>query len=72
MKLGAWMVRQGLDDEGMAERIRAAGHDCDRTMILRYRTGKRRPKWPTITVIAAVTKNAVTADDWMTLEPTAQ
>lgn len=68
MELAKYMADAGLDDEGMAGLVRTSKVKCDRTMIYRYRTKKRRPEWPIIKRIAAITKNAVTANDWMSLE----
>ena len=68
MKLSRYMAREGLDDEAMAARIRTDAIKCDRTMISRYRLGRRRPEWAMINRIAEVTGEAVTADDWMRLE----
>jgi hypothetical protein len=68
MKLAEFMERQGLDDEAMAARIRTKKIRCDRTNVLRWRTGKRRPDWPVINRIAEVTNQTVTGDDWMHLE----
>jgi transcriptional regulator with XRE-family HTH domain len=68
MKLARYMAREGLDDETMAARVRTDEVKCDRTMISRYRLGRRRPDWPMINRIAVVTREAVTADDWMHLE----
>lgn len=75
MKLARYMTREGLDDETMAARLRDSGDPvgakCDRTQVGRWRKGKRRPDWPMIALIARVTGNAVTADDWMVTEPAA-
>lgn len=68
MKLSRYMARHDLDDEGMAEKVRAVGVKCDRTMISKYRRLRCRPDWPMINALAQVTCNAVTADDWMSLE----
>lgn len=62
------MALHGLDDEAMAKRVRTSKLPCDRTQISRYRRGLRRPEWPTIERIVLITKDAVTANDWMKLE----
>lgn len=69
MKLAAYMIRHGLDDSAMAEKVREPDLHCDRTMIGRYRREERRPDWAIIKRIAEVTEGDVSADDWMTLEP---
>lgn len=71
MKLAHWMTREGLDDEDMAKKVRTRRVKCDRSMIFRYRCGMRRPGWPVIIRIAAVTNNQVTANDWMFLRKAA-
>lgn len=68
MKLADYMETAQLDDEAMAERVRTDKVRCDRTQISRYRRGERRPEWSIIERIAAVTKGAVTANDWMGME----
>lgn len=68
MKLADYMEHHRLDDEAMAGKVRTDRLPCDRTQISRYRRGRRRPDWPVIERIARVTKNSVTANDWMHLE----
>lgn len=64
MKLPEYMTREGIDDEAMAEKVRAHGVNCERTMISRYRRGKMQPSWPMIAALAKASENQVTANDW--------
>lgn len=68
MKLADYMEREKLDDEAMAALIQSKEVSCDRTMVSRYRQGKRRPNWDVISRIAVVTDYEVTANDFMLSE----
>jgi hypothetical protein len=61
------MTREGLDDEGMAARLRQDDLGCDRTTILRARNG-RLPRRRLLDRIIAVTAGEVTANDFMQSE----
>lgn len=66
------MIREDLDDEAMASRVRADGTPCDRSTISRLRREKHQPTWQMAARIKAVTGGAVTADDYLPLSEAAE
>lgn len=64
MRLSVWMTREGLDDEGMAARLRHGDIGCDRTTVLRARNG-RLPRRRLLDRIIEVTAGEVTANDFV-------
>lgn len=72
MRFADWMIRESLDDEEVAQRVRSQGVKCDRTMIGRYRRGVRRPEWDVIGALREISRGDVTADDFQVLSEAAQ
>lgn len=68
MRLAAFMIDRGMDDEAMAALVRTDNIACDRSEISKYRRGVIRPSWAKIARIKEVTGDLVTGDDWLSLE----
>lgn len=60
MKLADYMALARVDDAGFAKQINRS-----RETVSRLRRGKMRPDWETMEQIREVTKEAVTANDFM-------
>lgn len=59
MKLSAWMIREGVSDQQLAEKV-----GRDRTTVLRIRQGTHKPSPELMEAIALVTDGAVRPDDY--------